>query len=116
MFESIKGRFKPSEGSSLPFASTLDDLKVRITQVNENRKMGADLLFMITYMTSLAIANATRNEIFSFAANRKEYISSKYIANVDTYVTKWSFSYAESLTLVAERTHNDILKNLLSRY
>lgn len=116
MFESIKGRFKPSEGSSLPFASTLDDLKVRITQVNENRKMGADLLFMITYMASLAIANATRNEIFSFAANRKEYISSKYIANVDTYVTKWSFSYAESLTLVAERTHNDILKNLLSRY
>jgi archaeal flagellar protein FlaJ len=116
MFESIKGRFKPSEGSSLPFASTLEDLKGRVTQVNENRKMGADLLYMITYMTSLAIANATRNEIFSFAANRKEYISSKYIANVDTYVTKWSYSYAESLTLVAERTHNDILKNLLSRY
>jgi len=116
MFESIKARFKPSEGAPLPFASTLDDLKDRLSRVTDNRKMGADLLFMTTYMTSLAMANASRNEIFSFAANRKEYISSKYIADVDTYVTKWSYSYAESLSLVAERTHNDILKSMLSRY
>ena len=66
--------------------------------------MGADLLFMTTYMASLAIANATRPEIFSFASNRHEYISSRYIAKVDTFVKKWNYSYAESLSIVAERT------------
>ena len=116
MFESIKNRFKLSENSSLPFTKTIGDLKERIGQLNENRKMGSDLLFMTTYMASLAIANGTRNEIFSYGANRKEYLTSKYIARVDTYVTRWSFSYAESLSLVAERTHNEILKSMLNRY
>ena len=105
-----------SKDSSLPFSSTIHDLKEKITQMNENKKMGADLLFMTSYLASLAIANGTRNEIFSYGANRTEYISSKYIARVDTYVTRWNFSYAEALSLVAERTHNKILKSMLNRY
>ncbi len=68
--------------------------------------MGADLLFTTTYMASLALANASRPEIFSYAANRKEYISSKYITKVDTYVKKWGYSYAEGLSIVAERVNN----------
>jgi flagellar protein FlaJ len=78
--------------------------------------MGADLLFMTTYMASLAIADATRPEIFSYAANRHEYISAKYIGKVDTFVKKWNYSYAESLSIVAERTQNDILRSMLNRY
>ena len=78
--------------------------------------MGADLLFTTTYMASLALANASRPEIFSYAANRKEYISSKYITKVDTYVKKWGYSYAEGLSIVAERVNNPILKSFLSRY
>ncbi len=101
---------------SLPFASHIAGLKEKLAGVQENKKMGADLLFMTTYMASLAIANATRPEIFSFASNRHEYISAKYIAKVDTYVKKWNYSYAESLSIVAERTQNDILRSMLNRY
>jgi archaeal flagellar protein FlaJ len=105
-----------AEKRAIPFATLLDDLKEKGAQLTEDRKMGADLLFMNTYMASLALANASRPEIFSFAANRKEYISSRYIAKVDTYVMKWGYSYAESLSLVADRVNNTILKSMLNRY
>ena len=104
------------EKRQVPFASTVTDLKERIGQITEDRKMGADLLFTTTYMASLALANASRPEIFAYAANRKEYISSKYITRVDTYVKKWGYSYAEGLSIVAERIKNPILKSFLSRY
>jgi flagellar protein FlaJ len=105
-----------TEKKQVPFASMVSDIKDRVAQVTEDRKMGADLLFTTTYMASLALANASRPEIFSYAANRKEYISSKYITRVDTYVKKWNYSYAEGLSIVADRVSNVILKSLLSRY
>jgi len=104
------------EAKPLPFASTIENIQDKLLQVSEGKKMGADLLFMNTYMASLALANASRPEVFSFAGNRKEYISSKYIARVDTFVKKWGYSYAEGLSIVAERTHNEILQSMLNRY
>jgi len=102
--------------TQVPFATTVSDIKERIAQITEDRKMGADLLFTTTYMASLALANASRPELFSYAANRKEYISSKYITRVDTYVKKWGYSYAEGLSIVADRLKNPIFKSFLSRY
>jgi len=107
---------KKPEGRVIPFTSQIKGLKERISQVTEDRKMGADLLFLNTYMASLAIANASRPEIFAYASNRKEYISAKYITKVDMYVKKWNYSYSESLGIVADRTHNTILKSMLNRY
>jgi flagellar protein FlaJ len=107
---------KTSPARSLPFASQIAGLKDKLAGLQENKKMGADLLFMTTYMASLAIANATRPEIFSFAANRHEYISAKYIGKVETFVKKWNYSYAEGLSIVAERTQNEILRSVLNRY
>jgi flagellar protein FlaJ len=107
---------KPKEGTAPPFASTIEDIKEKLANITENKKMGADLLFMNTYMASLALANASRPEIFSYAANRKEYISAKYVAKVDTFVKKWSYSYSEALTIVAERAQNPILQSMLHRY
>jgi flagellar protein FlaJ len=104
------------EKKQLPFASTLKNFQDRVAQVTEDKKMGADLLFMNTYMASLALADASRPELFTFAANRKEYISAKYIAKVDTFVKKWSYSYAEALSIQAERTKNPILQSMLNRY
>jgi archaeal flagellar protein FlaJ len=100
----------------IPFASTLEELKGKIAVVTEAKKMGADLLFMMTYMASLGLASATRPEIFAFSANRTEYISAKYVAKVDTLAKKWGFSYSESLSIVAERVNNIILKSMLNRY
>jgi len=116
MFESLKDKVRESSGGQIPFESSIASLKEKFARFVEAKRMGADILFMMTYMASMSIANATRPEIFGFAANRHEYISAKYIAKVDTYVKKWSFSYAESLTIVAERTENATLQNMLMRY
>jgi len=109
----------PSEGEGgrqVPFAHLREDIQGKLDQITENKAMGADLLFMNTYMASLALANAPRPEIFAFAANRHEYISAKYINKVDTFVKKWSYSYSEALSIVAERAKNPILQSMLNRY
>lgn len=107
---------QPKEGRQIPFATLIQDMKDKAARISENKKMSSDLLFMNTYMASLSLANASRPEVFAFAANRKEYISSKYIARVELFVKKWGYSYAEGLTIVADRTNNTILKSMLSRY
>ncbi|MCJ7794900.1 MAG: archaellar assembly protein FlaJ, partial [Methanoregulaceae archaeon] len=117
MFENVKDRLRSMQGGgSLPFGSVVASFQQRIAQIIENRQMGANLLFMITYMAALAQANATRPEIFANTAERREYISSPYIARVNTYVKKWNYSYSESLSFVAERTKNAILQMMLLRY
>ena len=117
MFENVKTRLRAMQGgSSLPFESGIASLKERFAQIIESKKMGADLLFMTTYMASVALANATRPEIFSNASERSEYISAGYIARVNTYVKKWNYSYAESLSFIAERTKNEMLQMMLLRY
>src|SRR5208337_2482560 len=116
MADPVPDPAEAKESRQLPFASSIEDIKETLAQVTENKKMSADLLFMNTYMASLALANASRPEIFSFAANRKEYVSAKYIAKVDTYVKKWGYSYSEALSIVAERTNNTNLQSMLNRY
>nr|WP_320161038.1 archaellar assembly protein FlaJ [uncultured Methanoregula sp.] len=104
------------EAKPLPFASTIENIKEKLSQIREGKTMSADLLFMNTYMASLALASASRPEIFAYSANRKEYISAKYITRVDTLVKKWSYSYSEALSIIAERTNNITLKSMLNRY
>ena len=116
MVEITPDQDKKPEGRVIPFTSQIKGLKERISQVTEDRKMGADLLFLNTYMASLAMANASRPEIFGYASNRKEYISAKYITKVDMFVKKWNYSYSEALGIVADRTHNTILRSMLNRY
>ena len=116
MAENTMGVEKKPEAREIPFASHIKGLKEKVSQITEDRKMGADLLFLNTYMASLAIANASRPEIFAYASNRKEYISAKYITKVDTFVKKWSYSYSEALGIVADRTNNINLKSMLNRY
>ena len=116
MVDTLPIEVEAKKRSALPFASTVEGLKTRLSQITEDKKMGADLLFMNTYMASLALADASRPEIFSYAANRKEYVSSPYVAKVDMFVKKWSYSYSEALGIVAERTHNKNLQSMLNRY
>lgn len=78
--------------------------------------MGSDILFMVTYMASIITADISRPEIFAFTATRKEYITSKYIAKVETFVKRWNYNYAKALEMVADRTKNPILSSMLIRY
>jgi archaeal flagellar protein FlaJ len=116
MADTAPDQEKKPQSRQIPFSSHIKGLKEKLSQITEDRRMGADLLFLNTYMASLAIANASRPEIFAYAANRKEYISAKYIAKVDMYVKKWNYSYSEALGIVAERTNNTIVKSMLNRY
>ena len=116
MADTAPDQDKKPQSRQIPFSSHIKGLKEKLSQITEDRKMGADLLFLNTYMASLAMANASRPEIFSYASNRKEYISAKYITKVDTYVKKWNYSYSEALGIVADRTHNTILRSMLNRY
>ena len=116
MADTAPDQDKKPQSRQIPFSSHIKGLKEKLSQITEDRRMGADLLFLNTYMASLAIANASRPEIFAYAANRKEYISAKYIAKVDMYVKKWNYSYSEALGIVADRTNNTIVKSMLNRY
>src|SRR5512136_1802050 len=116
MADTAPDQDRKPQSRQIPFSSHIKGLKEKLSQITEDRRMGADLLFLNTYMASLAIANASRPEIFAYAANRKEYISAKYIAKVDMYVKKWNYSYSEALGIVADRTNNTIVKSMLNRY
>ena len=56
MAETAPDQEKKPEGGAIPFASHIKALKEKILQLTEDRKMGADLLFLNTYMASLAIS------------------------------------------------------------
>lgn len=116
MFTDLLDKIRAKNKGTLPLESQMRGLLRILGKVQEDKKMGSDLLFMVTYMDSLAISHATRPEIFAYGAERKEYVSSKYIKKVDTFVKRWNYSYAEALSIVAERTKNEILQNMLNRF
>jgi archaeal flagellar protein FlaJ len=116
MFESFTENIREKSGGKLPFEDAWANLKAFFAQVSENKKMGSDILFMVTYMASIITADISRPEIFAFAATRKEYITSKYIAKVETFVKRWNYNYAKALEMVADRTKNPILSSMLIRY
>lgn len=116
MFENVVERLRENNNGKLPFEDLFQKVYGRITRVLDDRKMASDILFMVTYMDSLAIARATRPEIFANTAEKQEYVSSKAIKKVEFFVKRFGYSYVQSLSMVAERTENGLLKTLLNRF
>jgi flagellar protein FlaJ len=116
LFETITDRFQTQVQGEGIVGQVYRTFEGRYSQIVEGKKIPADLLFMITYMTSLAIARASRPEIFTSASRREEYISAKYIRKVNTLVVRWNFSYKEALEIIAERVSNLMIQNLLNRF
>jgi len=116
MFENFFSKLREKNGGTLPFEGTAESLKERLKQVGENKNIGSDILFMITYMASITTADVTRPEIFAHTSQRKEYLTSRYIKKVEIFVKKWGYSYAQGLEIVAERVKNKILQSMLNRY
>lgn len=102
------------EASAL--AGIIQSFKDYYGGIIENKKMSADILFMMTYMASLALARATRPELFASASERSEYVSSKYIKKVNILTMGWGFSYKESLEITADRVKNPLLQSLFNRF
>jgi len=116
MFESFTSSLRDRSGGKLPFEDLAEDIRSRLGNIFEDKRMGADLLFMITYMASIITSDVSRPEIFAFTAERKEYVTSKYISKVERFVKRWNYNYAKALELVAERTKNPMLSSMLTRY
>ncbi|MDO9539801.1 MAG: archaellar assembly protein FlaJ [Methanocalculus sp.] len=116
MFEDVVDRLRQNNDGKLPFEDLFRKIHNRITKVFDDRKMVTDILFMVTYMDSLAIAHASRPEIFANTAERKEYASSKAIKKVEFFVKRWGYSYVQALSITAERLEQGVLKTLLNRF
>lgn len=116
MFETVTNRVLTQIHGEGIIGQVYRTFQERYAQIVESKKLSADLLFMITYMTSLALARATRPEIFGSASKRDEYLSSRYIAKVDNLVVRWNYSYKEALEVTADRSKNLMVQNLLNRF
>ena len=116
MFKSVTDAVSEKTGGKIPFADTGTKIKAYFSQIAENKRMGSDLLFMVTYMASILTSDISRPEIFAYTATRKEYVTAKYIEKVETYVKRWNYNYAKALELVSERTKDPMLSSMLSRY
>jgi flagellar protein FlaJ len=116
MFESLATTLREKNGGSIPFEEHMRSLKQYLVQISDNKKMGGDILFMITYMASITTAHVTRPEIFAYTAMRQEYVTSHYIERVEFFVKRWNYSYSEALRMMAERVKNPMLRSLLNRY
>ena len=116
MFEEQFENLREKNGGKLPFEDSVKELKNKLNDIEENKKMGNDLLFMITYMASITNANISRPEIFAYTSERKEYIPAKYMKRVECFVKRWNYSYSEGLSIVAERARNPLVESLLNRF
>jgi len=116
MFESVEERLRAVNNGHLPFEGLLRHIQMLIERVVESKKMGADLLFMVTYMSSITTANITRPEIFSYTAERREYKATKPIARAHRLVKNWHYRYADALRIAADKVRNTMLNSMLRRY
>jgi flagellar protein FlaJ len=107
---------RSASSGKIPFADVFTRIKKYFSAITENKRMGPDLLFMITYMASITTSKATRPEIFAYTAARTEYVPAKYMAKVEFFVKRWNYSYVESLTTIAERVNNKMVQSMLNRF
>jgi flagellar protein FlaJ len=116
MFEQATESLRKKNAGKMPFEDLLVTLKGLAGRVLENKKMGADLLFMSTYMASITTSGVTRPEIFEYTSARSEYVPARYVEKVQNYVTRWNYSYVEALLIVAQKIQNEMLQSMFNRY
>jgi len=114
--KNLPGALRTKNKGSIPFSGAFASFRGIISSFQEGKQMGADLLFMVTYMASITTAKATRPEIFAYTAARKEFTPSKYFAKIEFFVKRWNYSYVDALTLMAERVKNPMLSSMMNRY
>lgn len=81
----------------------------------ESGRIDMDLLYMITYMNSIATADIARDEIFRRVSEREEFVCSKYMKQVYMLAKNWNYEYSVACAIVSKRVANKRLKDLLAR-
>lgn len=116
MFESVTDRVRAANHGEIPFEGFFRVLRSLFDRVVDSKKMGSDLLFMMTYMSAITTANVTRPEIFAYTSERREYKATKPIARAQNLVKNWHYQYSDALRIVAEKVRNSMLRSMLNRY
>lgn len=103
--------FETSKVPAIKFRfSFMDKLK----KIKEEMLSDNDLLFLLTYMTSLSTAHLSRDQIFTMASDTK-YSPSKYFRMVRDLAQKWHYDYATACELVAEKIKAERIKKMFNR-
>ena len=117
VFDKFFDKLRPSNQGKLPFEDLYGTIYAKLYKFFiEDKYMGSDLLFMLTYMAAIVTADASRPEIFSYTGARSEYVSTKYIRRADLLVKRWGYSYVEALANVAKKIENEMLFSMVNRY
>ncbi len=116
-FEGFLDKLRASNQGKLPFEDLYATIYAKLYKFFiEDKYMGSDLLFMLTYMAAIISADASRPEIFAYTGARSEYVSTKYIRRADLLVKRWGYSYVEALSNVAKKIENEMLFSMVNRY
>ena len=83
--------------------------------MNEDKKIEDDMLFMLTYMASIATGDIDRGQIFKFASEQKEYLVSIYFKRVHTLAVKLGYEYAKACKSISNKAKYAVLKDFLGR-
>ena len=117
VLDGVFDKIRAANAGKIPFEDSFATLKARLYKFFiEDKYMGSDLLFMLTYMAAIITADASRPEIFSNTGARMEYVSTKYIRRADILVKRWGYSYVEALVNVAKKIENEMLFSMINRY
>ncbi len=84
------------------------------SQIKEDQAMMLDLLNILTYMSSIATSNVSRDKIFEFAS-QQEGITAKSMKKIHLLAKNYGYDYARASRVVAEEAHHPDLKDFLIR-
>ena len=83
-------------------------------QIKEDQAMMLDLLNILTYMSSIATSNVSRDKIFKLAS-KQEGITAKSLKKIHLLAKNYGYNYARASRVVAEEAHHPDLKDFLIR-
>ncbi|MHC1635616.1 MAG: archaellar assembly protein FlaJ [Candidatus Methanospirareceae archaeon] len=85
-----------------------------IEKIKEEQVMVLDLLNTLTYMSSIATADITRDKIFELTS-QQDGITPKYIRKIYLLVKNYGYEYTRACKIVAEEARHPALKDFLTR-
>lgn len=83
--------------------------------MSSNKFLDFDLLYLLSYMSSIAAADVPRDQIFA-RASRLACRPAKYIRRVELIRTRLGYDYATACRIVGEAAKEEEIKGLLLRF
>ncbi len=82
--------------------------------MSEEKRVADELLFLLTYMASIATADIDRNELFKHASEQN-YSLSIYFKRAYTLAAKWSYAYSKACKFISKKAKFAVLKEFFGR-